>query len=132
MAADDCSHRFPGRLRRPDPEPRSPELAARLVPSAELAHLGIFVVDFAVRLFLAEERLWYVIRHWYDVLVIVLPLLRPLRLLRLIPLLSLTLSSRTKVQQIATTADVRTRSEQDDATWWLRDVRWAITPRELC
>src|SRR5215213_6376059 len=49
---------------------------------------GIFVVDFAVRLFLAEERLWYVIRHWYDVLVIVLPLLRPLRLLRLIPLLS--------------------------------------------
>jgi len=49
---------------------------------------GIFVVDFAVRLFLAEERLRYIIRHWYDVLVIVLPLLRPLRLLRLIPLLS--------------------------------------------
>ena len=30
----------------------------------------------------------YLGRHWYDVLVIVLPLLRPLRLLRLIPLLS--------------------------------------------
>jgi voltage-gated potassium channel len=49
---------------------------------------GIFVVDFAVRLFLADERLCYLVRHWYDVLVIVLPLLRPLRLLRLIPLLS--------------------------------------------
>ena len=34
---------------------------------------GIFVVDFAVRLFLADERLRYLIRHWYDVLVIVLP-----------------------------------------------------------
>jgi voltage-gated potassium channel len=43
---------------------------------------GIFVVDFAVRLFLADERLRYLVRHWYDVLVIVLPLLRPLRLLR--------------------------------------------------
>jgi voltage-gated potassium channel len=49
---------------------------------------GVFVLDFAVRLFLADERLPYLIRHWYDVLVIVLPLLRPLRLLRLIPLLS--------------------------------------------
>jgi voltage-gated potassium channel len=37
---------------------------------------------------LANERLRYLVRHWYDVLVIVLPLLRPLRLLRLIPLLS--------------------------------------------
>ena len=49
---------------------------------------GIFVVDILVRLFLAEERLRYLLRHWYDVLVLALPLLRPLRLLRLIPLLS--------------------------------------------
>jgi voltage-gated potassium channel len=49
---------------------------------------GIFVVDLVVRLALADERLRYLIRHWYDLLVIVLPLLRPLRLLRLIPLLS--------------------------------------------
>jgi voltage-gated potassium channel len=49
---------------------------------------GIFVIDFVVRLALADERLRYLVRHWYDVLVIVLPLLRPLRLLRLIPLLS--------------------------------------------
>jgi voltage-gated potassium channel len=49
---------------------------------------GIFVVDLVVRLALADERLRYLGRHWYDLLVIVLPLLRPLRLLRLIPLLS--------------------------------------------
>jgi voltage-gated potassium channel len=49
---------------------------------------GIFVVDILVRLFLADERLRYLLRHWYDVLVLALPLLRPLRLLRLIPLLS--------------------------------------------
>ena len=49
---------------------------------------GIFVVDLLVRLALADKRLRYLGRHWYDLLVIVLPLLRPLRLLRLIPLLS--------------------------------------------
>jgi voltage-gated potassium channel len=49
---------------------------------------GVFVVDLVVRLALADERLRYLVRHWYDLLVIVLPLLRPLRLLRLIPLLS--------------------------------------------
>jgi hypothetical protein len=49
---------------------------------------GIFVVDLLVRLAMADKRLRYLGRHWYDLLVIVLPLLRPLRLLRLIPLLS--------------------------------------------
>jgi voltage-gated potassium channel len=49
---------------------------------------GIFVVDLVVRLALADERLRYLGRYWYDLLVVVLPLLRPLRLLRLIPLLS--------------------------------------------
>ena len=48
---------------------------------------GIFVVDIVVRLFLADERRRYLVTHWYDVLVLALPLLRPLRLLRLIPLL---------------------------------------------
>ena len=58
---------------------------------------AVFVIDFAVRLFLAEERGRYIIRHWYDVLVLALPLLRPLRLLRLIPLLSV-LNRRARVR----------------------------------
>ena len=49
---------------------------------------GVFVVDLVVRMALADERKRYLVRHWYDLLVVVLPLLRPLRLFRLIPLLS--------------------------------------------
>ena len=51
---------------------------------AELDHMGKFFVDLVVRLALADERRRYLVRHWYDVLVIALPLLRPLRLLRMI------------------------------------------------
>jgi voltage-gated potassium channel len=58
---------------------------------------GIFVVDIVVRLALADERPRYLTQHWYDVLVIALPLLRPLRLLRLIPLLSV-LNRRAKIR----------------------------------
>jgi hypothetical protein len=41
---------------------------------------GIFGVDIVVRLFLADERPRYLVRHWYDILVLALPLLRHLRL----------------------------------------------------
>ena len=58
---------------------------------------GTFVVDIVVRLALADERLRYLLRHWYDVLVVALPLLRPLRLLRFIPLLSV-LNRRAKIR----------------------------------
>jgi len=43
-----------------------------------------FTVDFAARLFLADEKRRYALAHWYDVALIVLPMLRPLRLLRLL------------------------------------------------
>jgi voltage-gated potassium channel len=43
-----------------------------------------FAVDFAVRIALAEERRAYAVRHWYDVALIALPMLRPLRVLRLL------------------------------------------------
>jgi len=43
-------------------------------------------VDFALRLWLAEDRWPYARRHWYDVALVVLPLLRPLRQLRLLAL----------------------------------------------
>jgi voltage-gated potassium channel len=47
----------------------------------------IFVVDFGLRMWLTDRRMRYLIRHWYDVLVVLLPLLKPLGLLRLVPLL---------------------------------------------
>lgn len=45
-----------------------------------------FGADFAIRLALAEERGPYALRHWYDLALIVLPMFRPLRLLRLVAL----------------------------------------------
>lgn len=43
-----------------------------------------FTLDFAIRVALAERRAAYVREHWYDAALILLPLLRPLRLLRLL------------------------------------------------
>ena len=45
---------------------------------------GAFAIDFAIRIALAERRRSYIVRHWYDVLLVVIPLLRPIRLLRLL------------------------------------------------
>jgi voltage-gated potassium channel len=43
-----------------------------------------FALDFVARVWLAEPRLAYVVHHWYDVVLMVAPMLRPLRLLRLL------------------------------------------------
>ena len=48
---------------------------------------GSFVVDYAVRLVLAEDRFAWVRAHLVDLAVIALPLLRPLRLLRIVTML---------------------------------------------
>lgn len=48
---------------------------------------GMFVVDYAVRLWLAENRKRFFVRHLLDLAVIVLPLLRPLLMLRLVTVL---------------------------------------------
>ncbi len=47
----------------------------------------VFAVEFAIRLMLARRRWNYLHRHFLDVLVVALPVLRPLRLLRLVMLL---------------------------------------------
>ncbi len=47
----------------------------------------VFTVDYGARLYLAQERWRFVRRHPLDLLVIVLPFLRPLRALRLLRLL---------------------------------------------
>lgn len=48
---------------------------------------AVFALDFVVRLLLSERRGAFVRTHLFDLAVIVLPLLRPLRLLRLVVLL---------------------------------------------
>lgn len=49
---------------------------------------AVFLVDYLVRLTLAEQRLRWFVRHLLDLAMVALPVLRPLRLLRLITLLS--------------------------------------------
>lgn len=45
---------------------------------------GAFAIDFGIRIWLASHRRRYLLHHWYDVVLIAAPMLRPLRLLRLL------------------------------------------------
>jgi voltage-gated potassium channel len=47
------------------------------------ATYAVFVIDYLARLYLAEPRLKWFVRHLFDFAIIVLPALRPLRLLSL-------------------------------------------------
>jgi voltage-gated potassium channel len=48
---------------------------------------ALFAADYVVRLALAEDRLRFIRRHLLDAIIIALPLLRPLRVLRLVTVL---------------------------------------------
>jgi voltage-gated potassium channel len=50
---------------------------------------GIFAVDLIIRTYLAERRVEYLVRHWYDVLIVLVPFLRPLRGVRALRVLRL-------------------------------------------
>ncbi|MGE3961055.1 MAG: potassium channel family protein [Dehalococcoidia bacterium] len=54
----------------------------RLLLSLEWIIWGVFAAEFGVRVALAPRRLRYVAAHWYDLAIVVLPFLRPLRLAR--------------------------------------------------
>ena len=43
---------------------------------------AIFALELSVRTYLADRRINYLARHWYDLLIVVLPFLRPLRIVR--------------------------------------------------
>ncbi|MDQ3308287.1 MAG: potassium channel family protein, partial [Actinomycetota bacterium] len=66
---------------RPDVDPSLPDLIVTLTWAA-------FGVDYIVRLVLSGARWRFLRQHPLDLLVIALPILRPLRLLRLVALLS--------------------------------------------
>ncbi|MEO6700917.1 MAG: potassium channel family protein [Jatrophihabitantaceae bacterium] len=54
---------------------------------ADYAAWAIFLLDYLIRLALAEQRLRYASKHIPDLLMVALPVLRPLRLLRVLLLL---------------------------------------------
>ncbi|MDG4857538.1 ion channel [Streptomyces sp. T-3] len=56
---------------------------------AEWVVWGAFAVDYLARLVLTEHRLLFVRRHWLDLCAVALPLIQPLRLLRVVSTLML-------------------------------------------
>lgn len=69
-------------------EPGVPRLVKVICNWVDWITWGMFALDYFVRLVLAEDRRRYLLQHWLDLLIVALPLLRPLRLLRLLPLIS--------------------------------------------
>lgn len=63
-----------------------PPTTRELLESVSWAVWAAFLVDFLVRIALAEDRVKYALAHWYDFVLVALPLFRPLRLLRLLAL----------------------------------------------
>ena len=51
---------------------------------ADVAIWAVFCIEYLIRLRLAVQKSWFVRSHWFDLAVLVLPLLRPLRALRLL------------------------------------------------
>ncbi len=48
-----------------------------------------FTLDFAIRIYLSDHRVAYALRNWYDVILVLIPMFRTLRLLRLFSLVRL-------------------------------------------
>ncbi len=61
-------------------------LVARLLTLVTMLAWAVFTADYAARLYLAPDRKKWFFRHLVDLAVVLLPLLRPLRLLRLVVL----------------------------------------------
>ena len=62
-----------------------PGRASAAAEGASWAIWAVFAAEFFVRIYLVPSgRMRYVARHWLDVLIVVLPFLRPLRFLRLL------------------------------------------------
>jgi voltage-gated potassium channel len=63
-----------------------PQPLAHVIDGINTALYLAFVVDYAVRLSLAPRRVSWFFRHLFDLAIVALPFLRPLRLLRLVVL----------------------------------------------
>lgn len=66
----------------------APERVVEVCTTVEWLTWGMFAVDYAVRLSLSRSKRTFVRNNWFDLLVIALPMLRPMRLLRLLTVVS--------------------------------------------
>ena len=58
------------------------ERAEQVLLALDLIIWGVFAAELLVRVYLTPRRLPYLRAHWFDVLIVALPLLRPLRIVR--------------------------------------------------
>ena len=70
-------------------DPALPSWAARLCSVTSWTVWVLFAADFGVRLILAEQRWRFLRRNWLDVLTLAVPMLRPLRALRVVVALNI-------------------------------------------
>lgn len=89
---------FLGAYAWPILEPDAPPGLTTTCVVVQWAVWTLFVADYGVRLWLAPQRATWAARHLVDLAVIALPLLRPLRLLRLVTVL------RTPARQLGSAA----------------------------
>jgi len=68
---------------------------------------AVFALELSVRTYLADRRINYLKTHWYDVLIVALPFLRPLRIVRSARALRLLRLGRTFSFFARATADAR-------------------------
>lgn len=120
-------------------------LASRIVELATLLTWAVFTADYVARLYLADNRLRWFRTHLLDLAIVVLPLLRPLRLLRLVVLIGViqkavghairgkvvlyTISGAILLVYVASLAVLQAERGQPDAhiTNFGDAVWWAIT-----
>src|SRR5262245_32579251 len=53
-----------------------------------------FALELVIKTYLSEKRKDYLLRHWYDVLIVVVPFLRPLRIVRSVRVIRLLRGAR--------------------------------------
>jgi voltage-gated potassium channel len=63
-------------------------LASDALKGTLYALWAIFAIDYIARLWLADQRRRWFVRHWLELAIVVIPFLRPLRLLRLVVILA--------------------------------------------
>ena len=63
-----------------------PGMAFQVLRAVNFGLYLVFVVDYVVRLYLADTRWHWFVRHLHDLAIVALPFLRPLRVLRLVVL----------------------------------------------
>ena len=66
-----------------------PDAAETALLAADYGIWALFAVELGVKTYLEPDRRSYLISHWYDVVIVIVPFLRPLRALRVVRALRL-------------------------------------------